>query len=222
MRAARDLQPLDEQLIRDVVSGGARAMVSVTFGLEVGAEGFEALRLEFLERYQQHCAVLSRPFDGMPELLERHRARAPAMGRGHQQTGDLRRTDHAAAGPGRALGRAGVPGSRAAQQTGAGHAPAGLRADGHRPWRCAVRRRRCPRHRGWPRCRLQDRRRHLRLHPPRRQSAPLGRRCGGGPPPWSCAPCSTAPCAAADPFHATTRFCPCSTTAPAPTCSRAA
>ena len=38
MRAARDLQPLDEQLIRDVVSGGARAMVSVTFGLEVGAE----------------------------------------------------------------------------------------------------------------------------------------------------------------------------------------
>ena len=70
MRAARDLQPLDEQLIRDVVSGGARAMVSVTFGLEVGAEGFEALRLEFLERYQQHCAVLSRPFDGMPELLE--------------------------------------------------------------------------------------------------------------------------------------------------------
>ena len=70
MRAARDLPPLDEQLIRDVVSGGARAMVSVTFGLEVGAEGFEALRLEFLERYQQHCAVLSRPFDGMPELLE--------------------------------------------------------------------------------------------------------------------------------------------------------
>lgn len=69
MRTAREMPPLDEQLIRDVVSGGARAMVSVTFGLEVGAEGFEALRLEFLERYQQHCAVLSRPFDGMPELL---------------------------------------------------------------------------------------------------------------------------------------------------------
>ncbi|WP_137971629.1 N-acetylmuramic acid 6-phosphate phosphatase MupP [Pseudomonas sp. F(2018)] len=69
MRAARDLAPVDEQLIRDVVSGGARAMVSATFDLEIGAEGFEALRLEFLERYQQHCAVLSKPFDGMLELL---------------------------------------------------------------------------------------------------------------------------------------------------------
>jgi 2-phosphoglycolate phosphatase len=69
MRAARGLAPVDDQLIRDVVSGGARAMVSVTFDLEVGAEGFEALRLEFLERYQQHCAVLSKPFDGMLELL---------------------------------------------------------------------------------------------------------------------------------------------------------
>ena len=69
MRAARELPPLNEQVIRDVVSGGARAMVSATFGLDVGADGFEALRLEFLERYQQHCAVLSRPFDGMPELL---------------------------------------------------------------------------------------------------------------------------------------------------------
>jgi phosphoglycolate phosphatase len=69
MRAARDLPPVDDQLIRDVVSGGARAMVSATFEMEVGAEGFEALRQEFLERYQQHCAVLSKPFDGMLELL---------------------------------------------------------------------------------------------------------------------------------------------------------
>ncbi|MBD9424697.1 N-acetylmuramic acid 6-phosphate phosphatase MupP [Pseudomonas sp. PDM15] len=69
MRAARGLAPVDEQLIRDVVSGGARAMVSATFDIEIGAEGFEALRLEFLERYQQHCAILSKPFDGMLELL---------------------------------------------------------------------------------------------------------------------------------------------------------
>lgn len=69
MRAARGLAPVDEQLIRDVVSGGARAMVCAAFDLEVGAEGFEALRLEFLERYQQHCAVLSQPYDGMLELL---------------------------------------------------------------------------------------------------------------------------------------------------------
>lgn len=70
MRTAHNLPPVDEQKIRDVVSGGARAMVAATFDLEVGAEGFEALRLEFLERYQQHCAVLSKPFDGMAELLD--------------------------------------------------------------------------------------------------------------------------------------------------------
>ena len=69
MRATHGLTPADEQRIRDVVSGGARAMVCATFDLDAGAEGFEALRLEFLERYQEHCAVLSKPFAGMPELL---------------------------------------------------------------------------------------------------------------------------------------------------------
>ncbi|QKE63855.1 N-acetylmuramic acid 6-phosphate phosphatase MupP [Aquipseudomonas campi] len=69
MLKARDLPAVDDQLIRDQISGGARAMVAATFAMDIQAEGFEALRLEFLERYQQHCAVLSRPFDGMPELL---------------------------------------------------------------------------------------------------------------------------------------------------------
>ena len=32
--------------------------------------GFEALRLEFLERYQDHCAVLTRPYEGIEPLLE--------------------------------------------------------------------------------------------------------------------------------------------------------
>ncbi|UUY08094.1 N-acetylmuramic acid 6-phosphate phosphatase MupP [Pseudomonas sp. J452] len=69
MLKARDLPAVDDQLIRDQISGGARAMVAATFAMDIQAEGFEALRLEFLERYQQHCAVLSRPFAGMPELL---------------------------------------------------------------------------------------------------------------------------------------------------------
>lgn len=69
MRAARDLAPLDDKLIRDQISGGARAMVAATFAMDSEAEDFEALRLEFLERYLQHCAVLSHPFDGMDELL---------------------------------------------------------------------------------------------------------------------------------------------------------
>lgn len=70
MRAERGLPPISDKLIRDQVSGGARAMVAANFAMDPEAEGFEALRLEFLERYQSHCAVLTRPFDGMPELLD--------------------------------------------------------------------------------------------------------------------------------------------------------
>ncbi|MBB2494980.1 N-acetylmuramic acid 6-phosphate phosphatase MupP [Aquipseudomonas ullengensis] len=69
MRAARDLPAQDEKLIRDQISGGARAMVAANFAIDPQTEGFEALRLEFLERYLEHCAVLSQLFPGMAELL---------------------------------------------------------------------------------------------------------------------------------------------------------
>lgn len=69
MRHSRGLPAVDEQLIRDVISGGARAMVSATFALSPEAPEFEALRLEFLERYQAGCAVHTRLFEGMEQLL---------------------------------------------------------------------------------------------------------------------------------------------------------
>ncbi|WXL27336.1 N-acetylmuramic acid 6-phosphate phosphatase MupP [Ectopseudomonas mendocina] len=69
MREARGMQPIADKLIRDNVSGGARAMVAANFDIQPDTEGFEALRLEFLERYQTHCAVLTRPFDGINQLL---------------------------------------------------------------------------------------------------------------------------------------------------------
>ncbi|MET1081059.1 MAG: N-acetylmuramic acid 6-phosphate phosphatase MupP [Pseudomonas sp.] len=69
LRAAHALPPVDEQRVRDVVSGGARAMVLAAFDVDPLSAEFEALRLEFLERYQNHCAVETRLFDGMPELL---------------------------------------------------------------------------------------------------------------------------------------------------------
>ena len=69
MRAERDLPPIADKLIRDEISGGARAMVAVTFNMDPQAPGFEALRLEFLDRYQNHCAELTRPVAGIPELL---------------------------------------------------------------------------------------------------------------------------------------------------------
>ncbi|UXZ95030.1 N-acetylmuramic acid 6-phosphate phosphatase MupP [Pseudomonas phytophila] len=69
MLAERDLPAVPDKLIRDEVSGGAKAMVAATFAMSPDAEGFEALRLEFLERYQRDCAVHSKLFDGMAELL---------------------------------------------------------------------------------------------------------------------------------------------------------
>lgn len=69
MRSARDLQPVTAQAIRDVVSGGARAMVAAAFAEAPGTAAFEALREEFLQRYQAHCAVLTQPYPGIHELL---------------------------------------------------------------------------------------------------------------------------------------------------------
>ncbi|WP_448679826.1 N-acetylmuramic acid 6-phosphate phosphatase MupP [Pseudomonas nicosulfuronedens] len=70
MLAAHGRAPIDDQRIQDVVSGGARAMVAATFDMDPEAPGFETLRQEFLDRYQEHCAVFTRPYDGMAELLE--------------------------------------------------------------------------------------------------------------------------------------------------------
>lgn len=70
MRAERGLPPVAEKLIRDHVSGGARAMILNAFDVDPMSPGFEALRLEFLERYQDHCAVLTRPYEGIEPLLE--------------------------------------------------------------------------------------------------------------------------------------------------------
>jgi len=69
MLAERGLPPIADRAIRDEISGGARAMVAVTFMMDPESPGFEALRQEFLERYLKACAVHSRLFDGMAELL---------------------------------------------------------------------------------------------------------------------------------------------------------
>lgn len=69
MLAERGFPAVADKLIRDEISGGAKAMVAATFAMSPSDEGFEALRLEFLERYQQDCAVHSKLFDGMAELL---------------------------------------------------------------------------------------------------------------------------------------------------------
>lgn len=69
MRADRGLPVVDEKTVRDVVSGGARAMVASAFEVDPLSDEFDPLRLDFLDRYQDHCAIHSHLFEGMEELL---------------------------------------------------------------------------------------------------------------------------------------------------------
>lgn len=69
MRMTRGFAPVADKQIRDVVSGGARAMVLAAFDVDPMSDEFETLRLEFLERYQEHCAIASHLYDGMEQLL---------------------------------------------------------------------------------------------------------------------------------------------------------
>ncbi|MGL4576872.1 MAG: HAD family hydrolase [Burkholderiaceae bacterium] len=69
MRIARSLQPLPYHVLRPMASHGARGLVGTAFGLKPGDEGYEALRLEFLERYEQRLTRLSVLFDGVTEML---------------------------------------------------------------------------------------------------------------------------------------------------------
>ncbi|WP_296255306.1 MULTISPECIES: N-acetylmuramic acid 6-phosphate phosphatase MupP [unclassified Pseudomonas] len=69
MLIERGFAPVADKLIRDEISGGAKAMVSAAFAMSPNEPQFETLRLEFLERYQKDCAVHSRLFEGMEQLL---------------------------------------------------------------------------------------------------------------------------------------------------------
>ena len=55
--------------IRETVSHGARALVTLAFDLQEGDEGFDALRQELLDLYSQHLSVETALFPGIHELL---------------------------------------------------------------------------------------------------------------------------------------------------------
>lgn len=61
--------PVDDNKIRNVVSGGAKSMISAAFDLEESHPLFEELRLEFLARYLQDCARYSKLYEGINCLL---------------------------------------------------------------------------------------------------------------------------------------------------------
>ncbi|HYD79574.1 MAG TPA: HAD-IA family hydrolase [Paucimonas sp.] len=80
LRAARGLEPTPYETLRPVASAGARGLIGAAFGLKPGDEGYEELRVAFLDNYEQALAVDSRLFDGIPALLDALSARGIRWG----------------------------------------------------------------------------------------------------------------------------------------------
>lgn len=69
MLSKHGLPAVADDKIRQVVSGGAKAMVATAFDISETDPQFEALRLEFLELYSGSCAVHSHLYDEIDQLL---------------------------------------------------------------------------------------------------------------------------------------------------------
>lgn len=80
MRTRRQFAPLPYQAVRQVVSDGARALVTLGFGVSEGEAGFEPLREELLALYSQHLAEQSTLFAGMDEVLRSLEQQGTAWG----------------------------------------------------------------------------------------------------------------------------------------------
>ena len=80
LRTTRGFAPLPLAQLRLHASSGARGLIGEGFGLVPGDDGYEELRLGFLEYYEQDIAAASRLFDGVAELLDTLEAREIAWG----------------------------------------------------------------------------------------------------------------------------------------------
>lgn len=80
LRIARGLVPTPYEQLRPVASAGARGLIGAAFGLTPGDEGYEELRVGFLDNYASALSVDSRLFDGIPALLDGLRSRGIAWG----------------------------------------------------------------------------------------------------------------------------------------------
>ncbi len=69
LRTRHQLSELPYERIRATVSNGARALVTLAFGLKEGDDGFDPLRDELLALYAQHLAVKTCLFPGLADLL---------------------------------------------------------------------------------------------------------------------------------------------------------
>jgi 2-phosphoglycolate phosphatase len=71
MRVARRLDALPLATLRPMVGAGARGMVGLALGMAPGEAGYDALRAEFLERYEQALLRHTVVFDAMQPVLSR-------------------------------------------------------------------------------------------------------------------------------------------------------
>ena len=71
MRAARSLAPLPLPALRPMVGSGARGMIGAAFGVAPGDARFEAMRDEFLARYQDALLERTTVFESMVPVLKR-------------------------------------------------------------------------------------------------------------------------------------------------------
>lgn len=69
LRVESNLAPLPFEVLRPVVSMGARGLIDVGFGVQPDDGRYETLRDRFLALYRERLCVQSRLFDGMAETL---------------------------------------------------------------------------------------------------------------------------------------------------------
>ena len=80
VRTDRGLAPTPYDVLRPVASAGARGLIGAAFGLKPGDEGYEELRVAFLDTYESAIADHTTLFAGMPDLLDALPTRKLAWG----------------------------------------------------------------------------------------------------------------------------------------------
>ncbi len=79
-RLARGMSELPIEAVRSQASSGARGLLKVGFDMEPGQSGYDAMRDEFLDIYEENVARSSRLFPGIPALLDQIERRALRWG----------------------------------------------------------------------------------------------------------------------------------------------
>jgi phosphoglycolate phosphatase len=80
LRTDRGLPSLPLEAYRPMAGAGARGLLGVAFGMTTDHPEYEGLREEFFVNYERRMTVLTRAFDGVPELVEALVTRSLAWG----------------------------------------------------------------------------------------------------------------------------------------------